>query len=170
MKKVLIIGFSAMLLIITAFLGTVEGIPETTINFTLLPGEYDGSPLVFIDKDSVDVKVSSDNPVDIYILKQDQVMNVDSGSFDYEKKWEGKTSLDVNYKIKELDTMYYIMVMNPSSSNTANVELEYKIYQEIAGEIAEDAFQDACCGGTVIAGLVVLAAMVAIGIYTKKRN
>jgi hypothetical protein len=170
MKKSLLIGFSAMLLILSVVASFANGIPETTVSYTILPGEYDGNVLIILDEDTVDVKVDSDVPVDIYILKQEQLPYVESGSFDYEKKWEGKTSLNVDYKVESLDTMYYILIMNPSSSETANVDLEYKIYQEIGEDAAEEAIDEACCGGTIIAGLILIGTVIAVGIYAKRRG
>ena len=69
-----------------------------------------------------------------------------------------------------METPYYLMVENPSETEPANVELEYKLYEELAEEIIEDAVSDACCGSTMIAGIVLISALIMIGLYVKKMN
>lgn len=166
MKRTAILSSICLLAIVLGSMHLVNALPATTFDLTIAPGSYDGGALPVFGTDTIDVKVESDIPVDIYILKYDQLYLIDTENFTYEKKWEGKTSLNVDYKVENMDTTYYILIINPSETETANVDLEYKLFEEVAA----DAAKDACCGGTVIVGLVLLAALVAIGIYTKRRN
>ncbi len=170
MKRTAVLSFIGLLLIVIGLLNLVNALPSTTVDLTIEPEGYNGSVLPVLESDTIDVKVDSNIPVDIYVINYEQLINFQSDDFEYEKKWEGETSLNVNYEVNDLETIYYILIMNPSETETANVKLEYKLFEEVAKEAAEDAFQDACCGGTVIVGLVLLAAMVAIGIYTKRRD
>lgn len=167
MKRALLISTIAMFLIIPVFLISVEAADNTTIDLTLGPDEKGGEYLPALESDAIDVKMTSNIAVDVYILNNEQVQAaILNEDFEYEKKWESRTSLDVDYTVEDQEKIYYIMVHNTHESETAYVELEYKIYEELAEEIVEDA----CCGGTVIAGIVGLTILVTIGIYAKKRK
>ncbi|HHD15806.1 MAG TPA: hypothetical protein ENK47_03775 [Euryarchaeota archaeon] len=141
----------------------VSAIDETTVNLTIAPGEKDGAYLPALDTDTIDVKMTSNIPVDVYIITQDQVYDaLISDDFDYEKKWEDRTSLNVNYRVEDQNNLYYILIHNTDSSETAEVELEYKVIQEILEEAAKDAAKGICCGSVFlplvgIGALVVLA-------------
>lgn len=171
MKRALLISALALFLIVLGFVKPVDGLPSTTIPLTLAPDEKGGEYLPALESDAIDVEMTSNIAVDVYILNNEQVQAaILNEDFDYEKKWESRTSLDVDYTVEDQDKIYYIMVHNTHDSETANVELEYKIYEEIGEEIVEDAVDDACCGGTVIAGIVGLTILVALGIFAKKRK
>lgn len=156
---------ASFVLISLLLIGNVQAIEDTTVDLTISPGAKDGAYLpVLYDSDTVDVKVTSNVPVDVYIITSAEVPNaVSSDDFDYEKKWSDKTSLNVDYKVENRQEMYYIMIHNTDDSETANVELEYKIYQEIAEDIIEDAAEDACCGGTLLFITISLISLVLIG-------
>lgn len=170
LKKIIIAILLALALALIIPNGSA--LEPTTIDMTLDPGEKDGAPIIFFDTDSVDIKITSDEPVDVYIIKNTNVTFpfLESDDFEYEKKWEDQTSLNINYVVEDMETPYYLMVENPSETETANVELEYKLYEEFAGELVEDAAENICCGSTLIAGLVIVTALVILGAYVKRKN
>jgi len=168
-KIALSILLAVMLMGIVTF--NAIGVDETTVPLTIEPGETGGSPLPHLEGDTIDVKMTSDIPVNVYILSYEVFMNnlTYGEELVYEKMWESETSLDVDYTVEDPDQPYYIMVENPSDSETANVELEYKLYQELAEEAAKDAAEDACFG-TMFAGIAALTILAALAVYIKKRS
>jgi len=170
LKKIIIAILLALALVLLVPNGSA--LEPTTLDMTLDPGEKDGAPIIFFDTDSVDIKITSDEPVDVYIIKNTNVTFafLESDDFEYEKKWEDQTSLNINYVVEDMETPYYLMVENPSETKTANVELEYKLYEEFVEEIVEDAVSEACCGSTIIAGIVIISVIVILGSFVKRRN
>jgi hypothetical protein len=148
----------------------VFGAEDTTINLTIDPGETGGEALPHFDGDTIDVVMTSDIPVNVYVISYENAMNnlTYGEELVYEEKWESKTSLDVNYQVDDPDELYYLMVENPSETETANVELEYKLYTELFEEAAEDAAEEAC-SGTLILGIVGLTILVAAAVFVRKR-
>ena len=166
-----LISITAIALLSIIFMGQAQAIDETTVDLTISPGEKDGAYLPVLESDTIDVKVTSDVPVDVYIVTYSNIEDaILSDDFEYEKKWSDQTSLNVNYVVEDQEELYYILIHNTDGSEIANVELEYKLYQEIAGEIVEDAVEDACCGSTVLLGIAGLFVLLTLALFVKSKK
>jgi len=162
----LAIGLSAMLLV----MGQASALDSTTVDLTVDPGEKDGSYLIVLETGTVDIKVNSDITVDIYVIRGTQVLDAISGdNFTYEKKWEDKTSLDVEYEVQDLDDMYYIMIHNTHDNDTATVTLEYKLFEQIIQDAAEDAAKDAC-GSVMILGIAGIIGILILTVIIRSKR
>jgi hypothetical protein len=143
---------------------------STTLDITLGPGEYGGGPVVGYDTDSIEMKVESDKPVDVYIIDQEEYVLLNLSDFEYREKWEGQTNLNVDYQLPDQEMAYYILIINPSETETANVDLEYKLFEGIAEDVAEDVAKEACCGMTILASIALIAGILLISIYVSRRR
>jgi hypothetical protein len=104
---------------------------------TIGPEDYEREMFLFADKDQkVDVEVTSDIPIDVYIIASD---DIDYSTPDFSKakvKKEGVTSASFSYTIPD-DQTYYLYIYNPSSTINATVSYSYTDYLE---ESVEEAF------------------------------
>lgn len=163
----LAIGLTAMLLVMSQG----SALEDTTVDLTLNPGEKDGSPLIAFETGTIEIKVTSDNPVDIYILKGDQTTDAFLGDdFEYEEKWEGRTSLNVDYEVQDISYQHYIMIHNTDDSETANVTLEYKLFEQIIEDTVEEAVEDAACGSVLILGIAGIVGILILAVVIRSKK
>ncbi len=111
--------------------------------------------------DKVDVKVTSDIPVNVYII-----LNTDYSSFDNDyskaKKSEiGKTSTSFSYKIPD-DQTYYLVIYNPSNSTTATVDYSYTDFFDERLDEASEAVAGIFGMAAAICAVIVIAVIVVI--------
>jgi len=127
-------GTLGLTILMLAIIGAVNAaLTDPKVEWTIEPEGNEAAVIPPTSQtDSIGIEVTSDIPVDIYILDQNQYYIYASSQVisDYEKKYEGKTSLDLDYEYPD-QTPRYLIVINPSSSQTAEVTLEYKIMEEI---------------------------------------
>jgi len=135
------------------------------------PEDNEREFLLFVNKDDkVDVKVTSDIEVNVYIFDSDDW----SFSPDYSKakiSKEGITSTSFSYTIPDDDT-YYLVIYNPSNTTTATVDYEYTDYSEKRVEEATTwlGMWVAVCIAVVIVIIVVIVLVIyfAIKLSSKK--
>jgi hypothetical protein len=124
------------------------------------PNGYDKAPIP-IDEPSVDVRIESDIPVDVYVMKDDQYTGFESSGIpsEYEESFTYVTSRSFNYDAHGT-LIQWVVVVNHDPSLTANVTVEFEVGEGI------DA---ACCGSSVFAGMAILIGAVAVINAMKRR-
>jgi len=152
------------------FGGPVNAIENPEEDYTLGPGENGGIPIPMAYDGSYDLNITSGRPVTGYILSQTQWVSTSmTGNFTtYEAKYDDVTSKTVRYDYgANTSELYYLIIHNPDSEQTAQVHLEIELLQEIGEDVA-DAAKDSLCGSTVLIGLCVLGGLISI-LYLLKR-
>jgi hypothetical protein len=136
-----------------------------TYDFDIAPGEFDIAPIPGTTNFDVDIVITSDIPVNMYVVTQAQLTELQmNGTLKaYEEKYEDVTSKTFNYQGKEAGTDW-VVIMNEEGEVTANVHIEMKVFQEAGEEVA-----NACCGSTILVGTAILLGVVAI-LYILKRR
>ncbi|MGA1821101.1 MAG: hypothetical protein ACMUIG_01080 [Thermoplasmatota archaeon] len=166
-----IMGLAISTVLMILVMGHASAIDETTVDLTIAPGDKDGSPLVIFDTGTIDIKVTSNIPVDIYIIKGEEITNAYLGDdFLYEEKWEGRTSIEVDYDVQDLTVQHYILIHNTHGSETANVTLEYQLFEDIIQDEIEEAVEDAACGSVMILGIAGIAGILILAIFIRSRR
>lgn len=138
------------------------------------PRTIEGFPMVtYNDCESIDIEVDSDIPVDIFIVDSQedfqQLIALSEGNVDeftnYEKKYEDVTHKKITQDYDH-DKLYYMIVFNPSETESASVTVEYEFWEDAGEEIVEGV----CCSGTMgilMAAALLIAAVVVIAIKRK---
>ncbi|MCU0798926.1 MAG: hypothetical protein MUC62_04575 [Candidatus Thermoplasmatota archaeon] len=153
------------------FGGPVNAIENPEEDYTLGPGEDGGLPIPMAYDGSYDLKISSDRPVTVYIMSQTQWVSTSlTGNFTtYEAKYDDVTSKTVRYDYGENPSeLYYLIIHNPDSEQTAQVHVEIELLEEIGEDIADGA-KDSLCGSTILIGICVLGGLISI-LYLLKRE
>jgi hypothetical protein len=149
-------------LIILSCMAAVSADNITGEDVEIDPEEYESIYLLFVNKDDkLDVKVTSDIEVNVYIFDSDDW----SFSPDYSKAKvtkEGITSTSFSYTIPE-DDAYYLIIYNPSNTTTATVDYEYTDYLEERVEEATAWFGMAV--GICIVVVIVIIVVIVLIIY-----
>jgi hypothetical protein len=126
------------------------------------PNGHDKAPIP-IDEPSVDVRIESDIPVDVYVMKDDQYTSFESSGIPsgYEESFTYVTSKSFNYDAHGT-LIQWVVVVNDDPSLTANVTVEFEVGEEIQ-------FDNVCCGSSAFAGMAILIGAVAVLNAVKKR-
>jgi hypothetical protein len=159
------------------FLTSARALNPYTASDTVDPGEMTGWPLLnYGTAESIDVKISSDIPVDIYIISLTD-MYEDWYSWDIQEirnrtsaadTFEGTTYEELSKEYSE-DDAYAAIVYNPSETQTANVEIEYEFWEEVIEDEVEEAASEACCGGMLGLGILVILGVASTIFYLKRK-
>ena len=117
-----------------------------TYNFDIAPGEFDIAPIPGTTNFDVDIVITSDIPVNMYVVTQAQLTELQmNGTLKaYEEKYEDVTSKTFNYQGEGSGTDW-VVIMNEEGEVTANVHVEMKVFQEAGKEVS-----GACCGSTIL--------------------
>lgn len=176
MRRYAILVLSVLLGIIFVSVPVMAMNPYTA-SATVGPGEMTGWPLLnYGTAESIDVKISSDMPVDIYIVSLTD-MYEDWYSWDIQEirnrtsavdTFEGTTYEELSKEYSE-DDAYAVIVYNPSETQTATVEIEYEFWEEVVEDELEDAASEACCGGMLGLGALFLIGAVSAIFYLRRR-
>lgn len=154
---ILLLGF-----IILSCLASISADTIKREDVEIDPEENESVNLLFVNEDDeVDVKVTSDIEVNVYIFNSDDW----SFSPDYSKakiSKEGITSTSFSYTIPD-DDIYYLVIYNPSNTTTATVDYEYTNYLEERLEEATGWFGVAI--GICIAVVIVIIVIIVLVIY-----
>jgi len=142
------------------------------------PKDIEGFPLVpTSETETMDITVSSDRPITIFIvdtqegyenligLTEDTIENFTN----YVQKYEGQTYKEITQDY-DSERSYWVILYNPSDTDTAEVTVDYDFWGDITDDIIDDAASNACClltMGVGTAGILVLASSV---ILARKRR
>lgn len=174
--KFLITGFALLTMVMVAPMVNAED--PFTWEGTIAPQDVEGFPLIPIsDTESMDVTVDSDIPLTIFIIDSQEyyedIIALSEGDIEnftgYVQKYEGETHKKLTQD-HDPEKSYWVMMYNPSETETAEVTVEYEFWEDIASEIVEDAVSDACCGLTMGAGVIGTLVLIAIVLIAKRRK
>ncbi|MGA1873822.1 MAG: hypothetical protein ACMUHY_09135 [Thermoplasmatota archaeon] len=142
------------------------------------PEDIAGFPLIPTgDTETMDITIDSDIPLTIFIVDADELyyelIALSEGEIEnftgYAQKYEDVTYKEINQDY-DRDKSYWVIMYNPSETDTASVTVEYEFWEDFTGEIIEEATSDVCClltMGAGLAGVIILAVLV---MFARKRN
>ncbi len=164
MYKKAIVIFLISLIMLISIGGAYADIIEKK-DVVISPGDDVGERLLWANKDDeIDVKVTSDIEVDVYIMTRDDYLDVSPLFPDYSKakiSKKGVTFTEFTYTIPD-DQSYYLVIYNPNDTD-ATVDYEYTdILDEDLEELGE-AFGMAV--GMCIAVVVIIIVVIVLIIY-----
>ncbi|MEA3558327.1 MAG: hypothetical protein U9R75_03645, partial [Candidatus Thermoplasmatota archaeon] len=116
MKKIVsIVAIMALMVLLVPNASAADPMIEVK-NTTILAGGYESASLIMADKgEGVDIKVSSDGPVNVYIMKNDDVPFMGTPDFSlavYEKL--DLTDTSFTFTIPD-DDWYTLVIENPGT-------------------------------------------------------
>jgi flagellar basal body-associated protein FliL len=154
-RKIMLVSF----LILTLILISISADAATTkkSDVQIDPGDEERDMLLGANKnDEIDIKVTSDIPVDVYILTSDDYWNFPDPDYSNSKLSEkGVTTAKFTYKIPDDDT-YYLVISNPNNI-TATVDYEYT-------DFVTEGVEDIMFGIFICIIIVILVVIVVIAI------
>ena len=165
-RKLVIIGVICLVFLLSAAFVSAGTIEKDDV--TIDPEDYKRETFYLADQEQkVDVKVTSDIPVNVYIMASE---DIDYSTPDFTKakvKKEGITTTSFSYTVPD-DQTYYLYIHNPSNTTSAIVSYEYTDYLE---EAIEDAFEFLAMGVMVcIAVVVIIIVVIIVIIYLATRS
>ncbi len=176
MKKMSIAPILLTMGLILISISALAADPYTATD-TVDPGEMTGWPLLnYGTAESIDVKISSDIPVDLYIVSLTD-MYEDWSSWDIQEirnrtsaadTYEGTTYQELSKEYSE-DDAYAVIVYNPSETQSANVEIEYEFWENVIEEEVEEAASGLCCGGMMGLGILFVLGTASMILYLKRK-
>ena len=136
-----------------------------TYDEVIEPKGYDAVPLPGTSGFDVKITITSDIPVDMYVVTQEQLTSYEvSLTFNgYEERYLDTTSKSFTYSGSGAGSDW-VLIVNDDPSLTANVHIEFKVLQEVGEGAAK-----ACCGSSMFLGIASLVAIVSI-LYVLKRR
>jgi len=139
------------------------------------PRDIEGFPLIPTSPtETMDITVSSDIPITIFIVDTmegyENLMNLSADTIDdftdYVQKYEDETYKEISQDY-DSDKSYWVILYNPSETDTAQVTVDYDFWRDIV----DDAASDLCCllsMGVGAACILVLASMVILARKLRK--
>jgi disulfide bond formation protein DsbB len=166
-KLVFIIIISLLFLLSTTFV-SAEMIEKNDVKID--PEDYEDELMGYASKDEkIDVSVTSDIPVNVYIMASEDV-NYFKPDFNKEKKKkEGVTSTSFTYTAPEGQS-YYLYIYNPSNVTIAHVNYEYTDLLE--GSVEEAMAFLGMATLICVAIIIIIVVVIALIIYfiTRRRK
>jgi hypothetical protein len=151
-----------------------SAIDPYTATVDIPPLEMEGWPILSMgNDDTIDIHITSDRDVDIYIVSMADLYT-DWTAWDIQEI-KNRTSAEDSYKgvtsktiSKSFDSedQFVAIVHNPSTEETATVTIEYEFWEEVI----EDEVKDAFCFGAMLLGIVGIGAIMALVFIVKRRS
>jgi hypothetical protein len=167
-RKLVIMATILLVFLLSAAIVSAGTIEKDDV--TIDPEDYKRETFYLTDSDQkIDVKVTSDIPVNVYIMASE---DVDYTSPDFTKakvKKEGITTTSFSYTVSD-DQTYYLYIHNPSNTTAATVSYEYTDYLE---EAVEEAFAFLgmallLCVGIIVIIIVVIVVIIYLATRSRK--
>jgi flagellar basal body-associated protein FliL len=159
-KKAIVIVLMSLIMLISIGGACAETIEKKDV--AISAGDDESQSLFWGDKDDkIDIKVTSDIEVDVYIMESGDYSSI---SPDYSKAKVSKmgvTSTEFTYTVPD-DQKYYLVISNPNNA-TATVDYEYTDLLEEDLEELGEAFGMAV--GICIAVVIVVIVVIILIIY-----
>ena len=171
MKRVWLIATLVIILLLGLSVVAAGDTTEKT-DVSIDPEDDETVSLFLANKgEKVDVKVTSDIPVNVYIIASGDYSYIDDDYSKAKKTVEGTTSTSFTYKIPD-DQSYYLIIYNPSNSTTATVDYSYTDFLEKRAEEAVGFLGMAIgiCIAIVIAVIVVIVLIIYFLIRSSSRK
>lgn len=174
--KLLIVGLALVLFLF--LIPQVKAADPFEWEDTIEPMDIAGFPLIPIsDTESMDVTIDSNIPLTVFIIdtqeSYEDLIALSEGEIEnftgYEKKFEDVTYKEISQDY-DSDRSYWVMMYNPSETETAEVTVEYEFWEDISSEVVEDAVSDACCGSTMGAGIIGTLGLLAMVLIVRNRK
>lgn len=170
MRKSLLLAVPLMALVLV-LLPYGEAFDPVTDTVTIDPLDFEGWPLLSGYEGSIDIKITSDRPVNLYILPLADLYE-DWTAFDIneiqnntpaEDTYEGVTSKDIS-KDYDYEDYYVVIAFNPSFEESATVTIEYEFWEEVL----EEAIEDGICGSVILVGTISAVVIMALVIIVRR--
>jgi hypothetical protein len=143
------------------------------------PQEIAGFPLIPVsDIETMDVIVDSDIPITIFIIDTlnfyedltDPAFEDIENFTDYVQKYEDETHKEIKQDYDQ-DKSYWVVMYNPSNTETAQVTVEWEFWEDIDEEIIWDSVSgNCCCSLTMAVGLIGTIGLIATVLIARKRR
>lgn len=169
-RKALLMMLVVLILFLGIFVSTVNVAGDTTKTDKIGPNNDVGESLFLArDGDEIDVEVTSDIPVNVYIMRsEDYKFGYDPDYSDAKLSKEQITSTEFTYEIPD-ERSYYLVIYNPNNI-TANVEYTYT---DTFGDEEWLLFGFAaivCIAIIAVVGILVLLVIIYFVFFSKKKK